>query len=298
MAVSALTLIALICSIVLVAGAPFITLFLGKKQGDKKINGFFPGILWFVIIFVVLTLVWSLLGMDTVITKLLGTDGTVEMIRQTIMYVFYAVIETAAFIFVCYRFCKKGEVTPYRALRFAGGYAIPEAIVALLYLVLPLIVILTNGRAEFNIGEVITLNSIDDAGATAYLFKAFWRSLSLIIYMASLYLVFTGVRYDAKWFYFIAPILNLGIDLPYTYTAINSRKWTAETVSVVNIYWKSERLACILMTFTVIIALIICRVVYKNYYMPEDKKLAKMAKKELRRVRRAEKKAAKSSDNQ
>lgn len=298
MAVSTFTLVALIFSILLVAGAPFITLFIGKKQGDKKINGFLPGILWFIIVFAVLTLVWSLLGMDTAITKFLGTDGTVEMIRQTIMYVFYAIIETLVFIFVCRRFCKKGEVTPYRALRFAGGYAIPEAVVALLYLVLPLIVILTKGGAEFNIGEAITLGSIDDAGATAYLFKAFWRSVSLIIYMASLYLIFTGVRYDAKWFYFIAPILNLGLDLPYTYTAINSRKWTAETVSVVNVYWKSERLACIIMSLTVIIALIICRVVYKNYYMPEDKKLAKMAKKELRRVRRAERKAAKSTDKE
>lgn len=291
MAVSAITLIALIFSVLVVIAAPCIPLFLGKRKGDKKLTGFLSGILWFIIVFVVLTLLWSLLDMDNAITKFLGSDDTVSMIRQTIMYVFYAVIETAAFIFVCRRFVKKGEETPYKALRFAGGYAVPETIYILVYLVLPLIVILTNGKSEFHFIESFTLSTISSAGASAYLFKAFWRVLNLIIYSVSMYLVFTGVRYDAKWFYFIAPILNLGLDLPYTYTAINSRKWTADKVTVVNVYWKSDRLACILMTLTVIIALIICRVVYKNYYMPEEKKAAIKAKKEAKRDKRAEKKA-------
>lgn len=299
MAVSVFTLIALILSIVIVLGSPFVTLFIGKKSNDKKLNGFLPGILWFIIVFAVVTLLWSLLGMDNLITKFLGTDDTVDMIRQTIMYVFYAVIETGVFILISRRFCKKGEDNPYRALRFAGGYALPEAIyVLVLYLILPLILILTDGAMEFDMVETISLGKISSAGAFEYLFKALWRVLSLIVYAASMYLIFTGTRYDAKWFYVIVPLLNLGLDLPYTYTAINSRKWTAETVTVVNVYWKSERLAIILMSLTVIISLIICRVVYKNYYMPEDKKAALKAKKEAKKAARYEKKAARLEKKQ
>lgn len=298
MAVSVFTLITLIFSTLVVMVSPFLTLFMGKKQGDKKLSGFLPGILGFIVVFVVLTLLWSILDMDNGIATFLGTDDTVEMIRQTIMYVFYAVIETIAFIFICKRFCKKGETTPYKALRFAGGYALPETVYVLLYLLLPLLVIITNGGLEFNIGEAITLGSISEAGASEYFFKAWWRVLSLIIYSSSMYLIFTAVRFDAKWFYFIVPVLNLGIDLPYTYTAINSRKWTADTVTVINVYWKSERLAVILMTITSIIALIICRAVYKNYYMPEEKRVALKAKKEAKKQRRVEKKAAKLEKKQ
>lgn len=293
MAVSVFTLIALIFSIIIVAGAPFITLFIGKKRGDKKLSGFIPGILCFCAVFVIIVVLWSLLGMDNAIEKFLGSDDTVETIRQTILYVFYAIVETFAFIFICRHFCKKGENTPYRALRFAGGYAIPEAIYVLLYLVLPLIIIITNGGIEFNIGEKISLGSISEAGASEYLFKALWRSLSLVVYAASMYLIFTGVRYDAKWFFFISPILNLGLDLPYTYTAINSRKWTSNQVTVVNVYWKTTRLATILMSLTVIIALIICRAVYKNYYMPEEKKQALKEKKLAKKQKKAEKKLKK-----
>ena len=292
MTVSAFTLLALICSVLIVLVLPFFTLFIGKRNGDKKLSGFLSGVLWFVIIYVALTLIWSLLGMDEGITKFLGTDDTVDMIRQTIMYVFYAVIETVAFIFICRRFNKKGETTPYKALRFAGGYALPETIVILLYLVLPLIVILSNGAVEFNIGETVSLSSISDASATDYLFKAFWRALNLIVYAATMYMIYTGVRYDAKWYFFIAPVLNLGLDLPYTYTAINSRKWTADTVKVINVYWKSERLACILMSLVAIIALIVCRIIYKNYYMPDEKKAALKLKKEAKKQKRADKKLA------
>ena len=298
MTVSVFTLIALIFSVLVVALTPFAALFMGKKKGDKKYNGFLQGILWFVIVFVVLTVVWSLFGMDDGITKFLGTDDTVQMIRQTIMYVLYAVLETLAFIFVCRRFCKKGEDNPYRSLRFAGGYAIPEAVYALLYLVLPLIIILSDGALEFNIGETISSGSISQAGASEYLFKALWRVLSLVVYSASMYLIFTGTRYDAKWFYFIVPFLNLGLDLPYTYTAINSRKWTADTVTVVNVYWKNERLSVILMSLTSITALIICRVVYKNYYMSDEKKAEIKIRKETRSQKRFEKKTAKLEKKQ
>lgn len=298
MAVSVFTLITLIFSTLVVMLSPFIPLFMGKKQGDKKLSGFLPGILGFIVVFVALTLVWSIFGIDNGITTFLGTDDTVEMIRQTIMYVFYAVIETIAFIIVCKRYCKKGETTPYKALRFAGGYALPEVLYVLLYLLLPLLVIITNGALEFNIGEAITLGSISEAGASEYLFKAWWRVLSLIIYSSSLYLIFTAVRFDAKWFYFVVPVLNLGLDLPYTYTAINSRKWTADTVKVINVFWKSERLAVILMTLTAIIALIICRTVYKNYYMPDEKRSELKAKKEAKKQKRAEKKAAKLESKQ
>lgn len=298
MAVSVFTFITLIFSTLLVMVLPFLTLFMGKKQGDKKISGFLPGILGFIVVFAALTVLWSLLGIDNGITTFLGTDDTVGMIRQTIMYVFYAVIETFAFILICKRYCKKGETTPYKALRFAGGYALPETVYVLLYLLLPLLVIITNGGLEFNIGEVITLGSISEAGASEYLFKAWWRVLSLVIYSSSMYLIFTATRFDAKWFYLIVPVLNLGLDLPYTYTAINSRKWTADTVTVINVYWKSERLAVILMTLTASIALIICRTVYKNYYMPDEKKAELKAKKEAKKQKRAEKKAAKLEKKQ
>lgn len=295
MAVSVFTLIALIISIIVVLVTPFSVIFLGRKLNDKRVSGFLSGFFGFFIAFAFLTLFWSLFGMENAIARYLGTDETVRMIRQTILYAVYAVVETVLFYFICRRYCKKGETTPLKALRFAGGYALPEALYVLLYLVLPLIVILSNGTVEFNLGETISLGSVEAAGVFEYLFKAVWRLFSFIVYAASLFLVYTGRRYDAKWFYFLAPILNLGLDLPYTYTAINSRKMTADTVVVINILWKSERFALILMTLTVIITLIICKIVYNNYYRPEEKRAAIKEKKAVKRQKRLEKKEARKN---
>ena len=280
MVVSTSKIIIMIISAVVVFLLPFTTLLFGFKQKGKRVSDFCKGMLAFLVALIVFSLIWNLFNMNGIIKSLLGDDFTVKKIRATIYYMVYTAVECLIFYWIINRMYKKYKVDkPYRAIRIAGGYLFIESLIFVLpYIILPLIVILTNGKTEISFIEEFTLNNVKNVAVFDLLFKVFTRVAQLVAYVTAIFAMFTARANDAKWLYAVSPLVMLGMDLPYQFAATNSRKLSDSSVVEIDIFWKNEWTVVIISSIIILIALIICKVIYNNYYRTAERKAAIKAK--------------------
>ncbi len=274
MIVSIWTFIVMILSALICLVAPFTSCFFGKDREKKKALIFVWGILFFIAALILKTLLWSTLGMDSVIEHLLGKDVSVKTIAAVIKEVYAVAVETAVIYLGCRLFIKK-DSNPVRALRFAGGYAFADSLVVTVMLVLSVAgVLLSLGGADYRFeiakGVTVSADTIGKSELWQYLFKMFVRVLNLCIYSVSAFLIYTARQFEAKWLYFVAGVTHLFLDLPYDMCSL-------ETVW----YWRSTVFTSIVMFLETALTVVIAIFTYRAYYR----------KRKSRRERKAERAA-------
>jgi len=263
MTVSTLTFVVMVISAILVVLLPFSVFLVGIRKSKSKLSGFFGGILCFIIALLVRALIWTILNIDNIITLLLGTDVTVNTIRETIMDLFQVGVESTVFYLFCRWFTKK-ENSPFKAIRASGGFVLADTLYNIILIVIAVVVMI--GAAcgkEYSVNIFSTMpisaDSLKFAGVGEYLFKVLVSCSSLCVIGTNLFLMYTGIKYDAKWLLFIGPLLQLGIELPYSMSSLRT-VWL----------WGALWITAIAIGVVTIISVVVSLVVYKNYYKNDE----------------------------
>lgn len=238
--ISTISIVCVIISALIAVVTPFIFWFVGKLKMKGSLLSILLGIGVYIISLLMQSCLWSLLNMDAVLTRLLGSADS-EVVIKMIRCVFLALVEIVV-LWLYFLISRKKSRKPGSALIFGTTYGAMACLTYSIMLVLSVVVILQNaaGNGDVLYNSPLTSRlSVNAAkinrGGAAFLCYGLRSLFDLVFYISACMLLFSSVQKETKWQLPVVLLLKVFQTAPALLGSLDVWYWNNNIVAMIAI---------------------------------------------------------------